>query len=197
MATGTENIPADAKLLYSGAEIRRELTDIWRSVLADLSDMIGVPDIVLIPILNGALAMTNDSRRILTGLASGIVVHECPIRIFRTEGETLVPPTTEGLDGNAASLITGRHVVILDDLTDGGETLRLAEACVAEHSPASVTSIVILEKRTEAATATVADYACFELAYEEEEADHNWVFGYGMDLREEYRGLDAIYVIQV
>jgi hypoxanthine phosphoribosyltransferase len=86
--------------------------------------------------------------------------------------------------------VEGRDVLVLDDILDSGRTLsailgRLEEEC----RPRSLRSAVLLSKRVERAVPIEADYSGFEVGNE-------FVVGYGLDYRGEYRNLPMIGVLK-
>ncbi len=86
--------------------------------------------------------------------------------------------------------VEGRDVLILDDILDTGRTLAaIRRKLEAECSPRSVKSAVLLSKRVERAVEVEADYVGFEVGDE-------FVVGYGLDYRGEYRNLPMIGVLK-
>lgn len=80
--------------------------------------------------------------------------------------------------------LTGRHVVLVDDILDEGVTLRALEAWCLEAGAAAVTTAVLLEKG-EPGRATFAALPCPD----------RYVFGWGMDFEGYWRNLPAIYAL--
>lgn len=86
--------------------------------------------------------------------------------------------------------VKGRDVLILDDILDTGRTLAaIRRKLENECSPNSVRSAVLLSKRVERAVEVEADYVGFEVGDE-------FVVGYGLDYRGEYRNLPMIGVLK-
>jgi hypoxanthine phosphoribosyltransferase len=84
--------------------------------------------------------------------------------------------------------IRGRHVLLLDDILDTGQTL----ARLADHltglGPASVRACVLLRKRGRQRVAFEPDYCGFDIP-------DAFVVGYGLDFNDEYRHLPYIGVL--
>jgi hypoxanthine phosphoribosyltransferase len=92
---------------------------------------------------------------------------------------------------NSIADVTGRHVLILDDILDSGLTLRaIKDRLAAESGAASIRSCVLLRKKLQREAATVADYVGFEIPDE-------FVVGYGLDYNEQYRNLPYIGILKV
>ncbi len=86
--------------------------------------------------------------------------------------------------------LSGRHVILLDDILDSGRTLHaIRERLDAECRPASVRLCVLLQKRKARACNVSADYVGFEI-------DDEFVVGYGLDYRGRYRNLPYIGVLK-
>jgi hypoxanthine phosphoribosyltransferase len=91
---------------------------------------------------------------------------------------------------NSIADVTGRHVLILDDILDSGLTLRaIHDRLAAESGAASIRSCVLLRKKLQRETATAADYVGFEIPDE-------FVVGYGLDYNEQYRNLPYIGILK-
>ena len=86
--------------------------------------------------------------------------------------------------------VAGRDVLILDDILDTGRTLAaIKRKLEAECAPRSIRSAVLLSKRVERAEEVEADYVGFSVGNE-------FVVGYGLDYRGEYRNLPMIGVLK-
>ena len=189
-------MPNGARTLFAGRQVRARLAEAWKEILRENGIGGRLDEIVLAPILEGAIPLARDTKAILGRLAPGIAVLEYPVRISRTAGERLVTPELTEAGGDPGA-IKGRFVVILDDLTDEGATLVLARDSILKHAPRKAISLVALMKRGRKSAGIVPDYACFELDYGNVEADLKWIFGYGMDFRGRFRDLDDISVVSL
>ena len=85
--------------------------------------------------------------------------------------------------------VTGRHILILDDILDSGLTLNAIRRKLEEANPLSVRVCVLLEKQIPRAAAVEADYIGFKIGNE-------FVVGYGLDYMERYRNLPCIGVLR-
>ena len=87
--------------------------------------------------------------------------------------------------------IEGRHVVILEDIFDTGNSLQFTYEHLLSKNPASLKICTLLDKperRREGITVT-ADYTGFVIPNE-------FVVGYGLDFNEQYRNLPFIGVLK-
>lgn len=90
----------------------------------------------------------------------------------------------------AAEAITGRDVLLVEDILDTGRTLHAARAQLQGLGAAKVKICVLLDKAAPRVEAITADYVGFRI-------DDEFVVGYGLDYNEEYRTLPAIYTLSI
>ena len=81
--------------------------------------------------------------------------------------------------------LTGREVVIVDDILDSGRTLAFAKALFERRGASSVKTCILLDKQVPRATAITPDFLGFR-------CKPVFVVGYGMDLAHRYRELPFI-----
>jgi hypoxanthine phosphoribosyltransferase len=81
--------------------------------------------------------------------------------------------------------ITGRHVLVVEDIVDSGLTLSWLVQNLQSREPASVRVCVLLRKPTAAQMDVDVAYTGFEI-------DEKFVIGYGLDYAERYRNLPFI-----
>jgi len=140
--------------------------------------------IVLLPILSGAIVFTAD------------LIREMPLRMsMRMVTVTSYPGQTTTSRGAAfrgalPQDLGGRHVVIIDDILDSGQTLALVKQLVLEQNPASLRLCVFLDKRTKRKEEVTVNLVGFEIPDE-------FVVGYGLDYDGYYRNLPEIRVLEV
>ncbi len=78
--------------------------------------------------------------------------------------------------------ITGRHVLIVEDIVDSGLTLSWIKSNLESRGPASVEVCTLLRKPDAAKVEVDVKYVGFDIPNE-------FVVGYGLDYAEEYRDL--------
>jgi hypoxanthine phosphoribosyltransferase len=81
--------------------------------------------------------------------------------------------------------ITGRHVLIVEDIVDSGLTLSWLMANLGSRGPASVSVCTLLRKPEAAKVEVPLRYVGFDIANE-------FVVGYGLDYAERYRNLRVV-----
>lgn len=85
--------------------------------------------------------------------------------------------------------IEGRHVIIVEDILDSGNTLHYLVNFLADRKPESIKIVTLLDKPARRTAPITADYFCFDVPDE-------FVVGYGLDYDEEYRNLPYIGVLK-
>lgn len=87
-----------------------------------------------------------------------------------------------------ATPLLGRTVLIIDDILDQGITLRgMIDYCDAQQ-PASVSSVVLVDKQCQRPFEISADYVGLQ-------APDRYLFGCGMDYKGYWRNLPALYAV--
>jgi hypoxanthine phosphoribosyltransferase len=81
--------------------------------------------------------------------------------------------------------ITGRHVLIIEDIVDSGLTLSWLVANLSSRGPASVEVCTLLRKPEAAKVDVDLRYVGFEIPNE-------FVVGYGLDYAERFRNLRVV-----
>jgi hypoxanthine phosphoribosyltransferase len=81
--------------------------------------------------------------------------------------------------------ISGKHVLVVEDIVDSGLTLSYLVNNLQSRDPASVEVCVLLRKRAAAQMPVKVAYTGFEI-------DDKFVIGYGLDYAERYRNLPFV-----
>ncbi len=85
--------------------------------------------------------------------------------------------------------ISGRHLVVIEDILDSGNTLAFLRQYFLTKGAASVKICTLLDKPSRRTKAIHADYVGFEVPDE-------FVVGYGLDYAQKYRNLPYIGVLK-
>jgi len=156
-----------------GAQIRGDYERVFREGGAD-------GEIVLVPVLTGSIIFVADLMRELP--------HKVRISVLGASsypGSSTVSAGTVTLTGGLPDDLSGRHVLIVDDILDSGRTLRRIREEVTRRQPQSVRACVLLRKTVPAAMNTPCEYVGFDIPDE-------FVVGYGLDYDNYYRNLPDI-----
>ena len=85
--------------------------------------------------------------------------------------------------------ISGRDVIIVEDILDSGNTLAFLKSYLLTKGAASITIVTLLDKPSRRTKAITADLAGFVVPDE-------FVVGYGLDYAQQYRNLPYIGVLK-
>ncbi|MBQ7465152.1 MAG: hypoxanthine phosphoribosyltransferase [Oscillospiraceae bacterium] len=85
--------------------------------------------------------------------------------------------------------ITGRHIIVVEDILDSGNTLYFLKNYLLAKGAASITIVTLLDKPARREKPIVADYVGFEVPDE-------FVVGYGLDYAQQYRNMPYIGVLK-
>lgn len=137
---------------------------------------------IFLSILNGSFLFTADLFKQIT-----IDAEVCFIKLASYKGTTSSGNvvTAIGLDAN----ISGRDIIILEDIIDTGKTLHHFLPQLASNQPASIKIAVLLNKKEALAYPVKVDYACFDIP-------NKFVVGYGLDYDGLGRNTKAIYQLK-
>ncbi len=86
--------------------------------------------------------------------------------------------------------MAGRHIILVEDIVDTGITLNYLLNNLAAKQPASLKVCTLLDRRARRLADVKLDYVGFEVPDE-------FVVGYGLDYREEYRNLPFIAIPEI
>lgn len=165
------------EVLISEADIRERVDRIAVTVNADFVDR----PFVVIGILTGSLVFLADLiRRIHHPHQIGLI-QASSYRGGTTSGTLVV---NDGLLPD----IKGKHVLLLDDILDTGQTLSRLVEHLTHKGAAGVRTCVLLRKLGRQTIPFEPDYTGFEIP-------NKFVIGYGLDFNGDFRHLPFIGVL--
>jgi len=181
MVTSRAAAPADdiAEVLLPGERIRARVAELGAQIAEDYA----AKDPVLISVLKGAVPFLADLMRCM------------PIRLsldfleVSSYGTSTVSSGVVRILKDLAHPIEGRHVLVVEDVLDTGQTLAYVLDHLRVQHPASLRVCVLLDKPERRAVPVDLDYVGFEIP-------DRFVVGYGLDYGERYRNLPFIGVLQ-
>jgi len=167
-----------SKVLITEEEIQARVAELGAQISADYGDR----DPLLICVLKGGYVFLADLTRRLTIRHS---VDFMAISSYGNSTETTgVVQILKDLDRD----ITGRDILIVEDIIDTGHTLAYLLENLRVRQPASIHICTLLSKPSRREVNLHIDYTGFEVPNE-------FVIGYGLDYAEHYRGLRFIGVL--
>ena len=172
---GEAKVEGVDRVLYSHARIQRRVRSLARRISRDYAGQ----RLVLVGILKGVVCFMAD---LMQHLSLPVTLDFMAISYYGGDGQ--VVKITRDLD----STITGQHVLMVEDIVDTGMTLNYILNHLSAHNPASLRVCTLLDKRARRLVNVPLDYVGFE-------APDEFVVGYGLDYKGEYRNLPFIGIL--
>jgi hypoxanthine phosphoribosyltransferase len=134
-------------------------------------------DLLILGVLRGAYIFLSDLSRALTVPRSiDFIALSSYEKTSSAGGVRLIMDSRMSL--------AGKHVLIVEDILDSGQTLAYLLRLFEARGPASIKTCVLVRKPDRAIEVAV-DYLGFDIPDE-------WVVGYGLDYDDQYRALPYI-----
>ena len=170
--------PDGLDLLISGEELKSAVAELARQIDRDYAST----GLALVCVLKGAAIFASDLLRQLQTDVHRVEFLRASSYGSGTESSESVRVESSLADG----VISGRHVLVVDDIADTGHTCAAVTKFLNGMGPASLRYCALLDKPDRRQVDVQYDYVGFTIP-------NHFVVGYGMDLDERYRGLPAIY----
>jgi len=167
------------KILFTAEQIASRVKELGHEIGADYNGR----QMVLVGILKGAVPFFNDLLQAL----DQPVTHD--FMELSSYGRTAFSSGAVQIVKDASIDITGKHVLLVEDIIDTGLTLHAAIEHLMPRKPASVKTCALLDKQTRRSIAITPDYSGFTIP-------DCFVVGYGLDYAEKYRNLPYIGVLK-
>jgi hypoxanthine phosphoribosyltransferase len=153
-----------------------------RSLAAQIEKDFAGRDLVIVALLNGTVVFLAD---LLRGLSLPLRLDFVGVSSYGsgTESAELVFTKELRLD------VSGRDVLLLDDILDTGKTLFRVSAKLNRLGPRQIKTCVLLDKPSRRVEQVAADYVGFTIP-------NHFVVGYGLDYAEKYRNLPFVGVLR-
>ncbi len=170
--------PEKHRVLFSRQKIQARVKELAEEISADYEGR--VPYLVIV--LKGAVIFASDLMRNLT------VPCELDFIGISSYGEetrsTGIVRITKDLDDS----IESKHVLVVEDIVDSGQTLNYLINTLRQRRPASLKVVSFLDRPDRREVDVAIDYRGFDIP-------DAFVLGYGMDYRERYRNVPYIFVL--
>lgn len=158
-----------------------ELAEGVRQMAREIRDTYGNRPLTIVGILTGSVVLMADLIRLL----------DMPLRVGVVQTSSYRGTERGGLKINSEMMldITGRDVVLIDDIFDTGHTLAKVIDLLQKFGPNSLRSAVLLRKSGRQEVGYRPDFVAFEIPDE-------FVVGYGLDYNDEYRNLPYLAALE-
>lgn len=167
------------KVLYTRDEIAERVGVLGREMYENLKDA----DPLFVSVLRGAFVFMAD------------IVRACPVMCnvefisVSSYGNSTRSSGAVEITRDIQQDITGRNIVVIEDILDSGNTLSFLKKYFLTKGAASVSICTLLDKPSRRTKAITADYVGFTVPDE-------FVVGYGLDYAQKYRNLPYIGVLK-
>ena len=168
---------APGEVLISSSQIERRLNELGAEITRDYAGK----EPLLVGVLKGVTCFMADLMRHVSLPVSIDFMTISSYEGDRTGAVRIVQDLTEN--------ITGRDVIIVEDIVDTGMTLQHLMKLLEDRDPVSLRVCALLDKRARRLVETPLAYVGFELPDE-------YVVGYGLDYRQRFRNLPFIATLR-
>lgn len=162
-------------VLVTEEQIQAKIAELAAAVEADYEDQ----DLLVVGVLKGAVMVMADFARALTRHV------EMDWVAYSSYGSGTQSSGVVRILKDLDTDITGRHVLIVEDIIDTGLTLSWLTTNLRSRGPASVEICTLLRKPGAAKMTVPIRYVGFDIPDE-------FVVGYGLDFSERYRNLRCV-----
>lgn len=149
----------------------------------EISDTYRGEDLLLISVLKGSIIFMADLIRAID------IPHEIDFMATSSYGADTRSSGIVRILKDLNKSITGRNVLIVEDIIDSGNTLNYLVRILQERQPASLRIVTLLDKPDRREVETQVDWVGFSIP-------NDFVVGYGLDYNEIYRNLPYIGVLK-
>ena len=168
-----------AEILIGAEELQAKIAELGRQISEDYRGR----DPLLICLLRGAVVFLSDLIRAID------IPLEMDFMAISSYGASTESSGVVRLMMDLKSNITGRDVLIVEDIVDTGRTLAYMLENLQTRRPADIKVCALLSKPSRREVQVELDYLGFEIP-------DKFVVGYGLDYAENYRNLPFIGVLK-
>jgi hypoxanthine phosphoribosyltransferase len=172
------NASLNPEVLISSPHLQARVEELAAEISRDYAGT----DLLLLCILRGAVIFLADLMRRLTipHTIDFMAVASYGIGARESSGRARITL-------NPAASIAGRDVLVVEDIIDSGNTLASVMDLLRTQSPRTLEAVVLLDKAERREVNIPLRYRGFSIP-------NRYVFGYGLDIDEQYRNLPFIAV---
>jgi hypoxanthine phosphoribosyltransferase len=168
-----------AEILIGAEELQAKVAELGQQISEDYRGR----DPLLICLLRGAVVFLSDLIRVID------IPLEMDFMAISSYGDSTESSGVVRLVMDLKSNITGRNVLIVEDIVDSGRTLAYILDNLQTRRPADIKVCALLSKPSRREVQVELDYLGFEIP-------DKFVVGYGLDYAENYRNLPFIGVLK-
>ncbi len=167
------------KVLFNAREIAQKVQEIGETLTREYDGT----ELFVVGILKGGFMFMSDLVRHI----------HLPVKIgfvrLSSYGNSDSPQGDVRILNDIQEAIKGKHVLIVDDIMDTGQSLVAFKRHLESKGPRSVKICTMIDKTERRTVPMEPDYYGFRIP-------EGFIVGYGLDYAEDYRTLPEIYVLE-
>ncbi len=167
------------KVLYTLKDIMDRTRELAKDITVDYHGR----DLMILSVLNGAFVFTSDLVRMIS--KSNLTVDFVRVKSY----QGLVSTGQLQIEGLDFTLVKGKHVLVVEDIVDTGQTCNELWRRINVAMPASLQFCTLLDKPGRRIIPFTPKYCGFQIP-------NLFVIGYGLDYNGKYRNLPEIYTFE-
>lgn len=168
-----------AKVLLDESQLQKIVDDIAENINSDYKDQ----DVIVIGILKGSVIFFADLFRKIKGKCS------LDFMAASSYGSSAVSSGKVKITKDLSADITGKHVIVVEDILDTGNTLSYIKEYLEQKNPLSVKICTLFDKPSRRKKPITPDYSGMVIP-------DLFIVGYGLDYDEKYRNLPYIGILK-
>ncbi|MCJ7694041.1 MAG: hypoxanthine phosphoribosyltransferase [Anaerolineaceae bacterium] len=169
------------EVLITSAEIQKRIAELGMQISQDYQDK----KILMVCILRGGVIFLTD---LIKHISVPVAIEFMAVSSYGTGVRSSSGEVRITLDLNTS--ITGRDVIIVEDIIDSGHTLSSVIELLETRNPASLCVCSLLDKYERREVDVPLRYCGFKIK-------DRFVFGFGLDMDEYYRNLPFIGTVDL
>lgn len=173
-----DNVLKNLKVMYTEEQIQERIKELAKEID---NDYIG-KELIIISVLKGAIFFTVDLVKRINIPMSIEMMQVSSYQGTQSTGNVILK---RGLDID----ISGKDVLIVEDIIDTGYTLQYLKEYLQTLNPNSLKIAVLADKKERRKIDVKIDYTGFEI-------ENKFIVGYGFDIDQKYRNLPYIGYIE-
>lgn len=166
------------QVLISEEELKRRIAELASEIAADLAGQ----ELLVVGVLKGAIMFIVDLVRLLPPRV------ELDFMAIASYGASSQTTGVVRILKDLETDISGRRVLVVEDIVDSGLTLAYILEILRSRSPEDIKVCALLDKRSRRVVDVPIDYAGFVIP-------DKFVVGYGLDYMQLYRNLPFVGVV--
>ena len=167
------------KVLISEEELAKKVSELAEKISEDYKGC----EVLVVTLLKGGVMFSVDLMRKLS------IPVEIDFMSVSSYGSSSKTSGVVKIDKDLDKPISGKHVLLVEDIIDSGLTLNYVKDILLSREPASLKICTILDKPSRRKTQVDVDYTGFEIPDE-------FVVGYGLDYAQKHRNLPYVGILK-